>query len=153
MTKRILAMAALAWASMPAFAAKPLETIDVLCGGADAEERAGLEREVRAASVALEFFSGTKGNYVADVDVLFTPLSAPVEAFGIVTNGPVCLLELPPGEYRVNTWFNGHSRTTTATIPAKRDRLVRVSLGFPEDRGSDALLVPTSHSMQQAQRP
>jgi len=75
---------------------------------------------------------------------------APIAAFGIVTNGPVCLLELPPGEYRVDTWFNGHSRRTTATIPAQRDRLVRVSLGFPEDRGNDAFLVPISHEPQQA---
>ena len=153
MTKRTLAAAALALSLTPALARNPLETIDVLCGGTGAEERAGLEKEVRAASVALEFFSGTKGNYVADVDVLFTPIDAPVEAFGIVTNGPVCLVELPPGEYRVNTWFNGHSRITTATIPAKRDRLVRVSLGFPEDRGNDAFLVPTSHDPQQAQKP
>ena len=140
-------------ACAPAFAAHPLETIDVLCGGTGAEERATLAKEVRAASLALEFFAGTRGNYVADVDVLFTPLQAPVEAFGIVTNGPVCLLELPPGEYRVDTWFNGHARRTTATIPARSERLVRVSLGFPEDRGNDALLVPISHETQQAQRP
>ena len=147
MTKRWIAVAALALASLPAFA-NPLETIDVLCGGTGADERAGLEQEVRAASVSLEFFSGTQGNYVADVDVLFTPLANPAEAFGIVTNGPVCLLELPPGEYRVNTWFNGHARGTTATIPARREQLVRVSLGFPEERGSDALLVPVSHELQ-----
>ena len=140
--KRTIAAAALALAA-PAFG-NPLETVDVLCGGTGAEERAGLEKEVRAASVSLEFFSGTRGNYVADVDVLFTPVKAPIAAFGIVTNGPVCLLELPPGEYRVDTWFNGHSRRTTAIVPAQRDRLVRVSLGFPEDRGNDAFLVPVS---------
>ena len=147
-TTRLIAAGALAWATSAAAFANPLETIDVLCGGTAAEEREGLQREVRAASVSLEFFSGTRGNYVADVDVLFTPIKAPVAAFGIVTNGPVCLLELPPGEYRVDTWFNGHSRRTTATIPAKSDRLVRVSLGFPEDRGNDAFLVPISHDTQ-----
>jgi hypothetical protein len=145
-------MAALAMAAAPAFAANPLETVDILCGGTAAEERAGLEKEVRAASVSLEFFSGTRGTYVADVDVLFTPINAPISAFGIVTNGPVCLLELPPGEYRVDTWFNGHSRSTRAVIPQQRDRLVRVSLGFPEDRGKDAFLVPVSHE-QQASKP
>ena len=148
-TTRMIAAAALALAGIPALA-NPLETIDVLCGGTAAEEREGLAKEVRAASVSLEFFSGTRGNYVADVDVLFTPLQAPVAVFGIVTSGPVCLLELPPGEYRVDTWFNGHSRRTTATIPQQRDRLVRVSLGFPEERGNDALLVPTSLDNTQA---
>jgi hypothetical protein len=151
MTRRSIAATAMALACAPALA-NPLETIDVLCGGTGAEERAGLEREVRAASVALEFFSGTRGNYVADVDVLFTPVKAPVAAFGIVTNGPVCLVELPPGEYRVDTWFNGHARSTRAVIPAKREQLVRVALGFPEDRGNDALLVPISQT-QQAVKP
>ena len=152
MTGFSMAAAAAALCCAPAFA-NPLETIDILCGGTGSEERSRLEKEVRDASVALEFYSGTRGNYVADVDVLFTPVNAPVAAFGIVTNGPVCVLELPPGEYRVNTWFNGHARSTTATIPAKRDRLVRVSLGFPEDRGNDALLVPVIHDPQQASKP
>lgn len=136
----------------PAAFANPLETIDILCGGAGSEERTRLEKEVRLASVALEFFSGTRGNYVADVDVLFTPIQAPVAAFGLVTDGPVCLVELPAGEYRVDTWFNGHARSTRATIPAQRDRLVRISLGFPEDRGHDAYLVPTNYEPQ-ASRP
>lgn len=83
-------------------------------------------------------------NPLETVDVLFTPVDAPIEAFGIVTDGPRCLLELPPGEYRVNTWFNGHSRTTSAVIPASRGAPVRVSLGFPETSGNDALLVPIS---------
>jgi hypothetical protein len=139
-----IAMAALALAAAPAFAANPLETVDVLCGGMAAEEGERLAGEVRAATIALEFFSGTAGEYVSDVDVLFTPVSAPIGAFGIVTDGPRCLLELPPGEYRLDTWFNGHSRSTSAVIPPSRGALVRVSLGFPEERGTDALLVPTS---------
>ena len=53
-------------------------------------------------------------------------------------------VELPPGEYLVHTWFNGHSRKTSATIPASRNAPVRISLGFPEESGTDALLVPIS---------
>ena len=116
----------------------------VLCGGTAAEETARLVGEVRGATISLEFFSGTKGNYVKDVDVLFTPVKAPIEAFGIVTDGPRCLLELPPGEYLVHTWFNGHARKTSAVIPASRGAPIRISLGFPEDSGTDALLVPIS---------
>jgi hypothetical protein len=44
----------------------------------------------------------------------------------------------------VDTWFNGHSRRTSALIPASRGAPMRVSLGFPEASGSDALLVPIS---------
>ena len=135
-------------AGLPAWAAKPLDTIDVLCGGTSTEEVERVTREVRGATVALEFYSGTKGNFVADVDVLFTPVRAPIEAFGIVTSGARCLVELPPGEYRVDTWFNGHARRTTATIPETRGAPVRVTLGFPEEQGRDALLVPISDQKQ-----
>jgi hypothetical protein len=144
--KRSIALAAalLLAAGTPALAANPLETVDVLCGGIAAEETERLVAEVRGATISLEFFSGTTGNYVKDVDVLFMPVRAPIEAFGIVTDGPRCLLELPPGEYLLHTWFNGHSRKTSATIPASRDAPVRLSLGFPEESGTDALLVPIS---------
>lgn len=144
MKRSIALAAALLLAGMPALAANPLETVDVLCGGTAAEETERLVGEVRGATISLEFFSGTKGNYVQDVDVLFTPVRAPIEAFGIVTDGPRCLLELPPGEYLVHTWFNGHARKTSAVIPASRGAPIRISLGFPEDSGTDALLVPIS---------
>lgn len=144
MKRSIALAAALLLAGVPALAANPLETVDVLCGGTAAEETERLVGEVRGATISLEFFSGTKGNYVKDVDVLFTPVKAPIEAFGIVTDGPRCLLELPPGEYLVHTWFNGHSRKTSAVIPASRGAPILISLGFPEDSGSDALLVPIS---------
>lgn len=144
MKRSIALAAALLLAGMPALAANPLETVDVLCGGTAAEETERLVGEVRGATISLEFFSGTKGNYVKDVDVLFTPVRAPIEAFGIVTDGPRCLLELPPGEYLVHTWFNGHARKTSAVIPASRGAPIRISLGFPEDSGTDALLVPIS---------
>ena len=144
--RSILAAAVLALAAPSVLAANPLDTIDVLCGGMSADEADRLGKEVRAASVALEFYSGTRGNYVADVDVLFTPVAAPAGAFGIVTSGPRCLMELPPGEYRVDTWFNGHARSTRATIPTTRSGLVRVTLGFPEEPGKDALLVPVKET-------
>ena len=144
MPKPTAALAALLLAAMPALAANPLETIDVLCGGMASEEVERVRKEVRAASIVLEFYSGTKGNYVADVDVLFTPVGAALEPFGIVTSGPHCLVELPPGEYRVDTWFNGNQRSTRATIPATRGSPVRVTLGFPEEPGKDAFLVPVA---------
>lgn len=150
--KGSIALVAAALAALPAMA-NPLETIDVLCGGVAAEEREHVASEVRAATISLEFFTGTQGQYVSQVDVLFTPIQAPVEAFGIVTDGPHCLVELPPGEYRVDTWFNGHSRSTRTRIPASRDQLVRVSLGFPDHQGEDAMLVPISAQDTTSRKP
>jgi hypothetical protein len=124
--------------------ANPLEIVDVLCGGEAVEERARLAGEVLGATLSLEFTVSGPGRAVADVDVLFTPVAAPIDSFGIVANGPVCLLQLPPGQYRIDTWFNGHARSTRASIPAGGVAPMRVAVDFPEDPGKDAFLVPTN---------
>lgn len=141
--RRILAALALAACPFTSLA-HPLQTVDVLCGGVAAEERQHLAREVRGATVQLEFYVGTQGQHVRDVDVLFSPIDAPVAAFGIVTEGPVCLVQLPAGRYRVYTWFNGHARSTEAVIRKGAAQPIRITLGFPADRGSDPFLVPVA---------
>ena len=151
--KLALAAALLAAAPRPALA-HPLETIDVLCGGRSAEERAHLGTEVVGATLSLEFAVAELGAYVADVDVLFTPIAAPVDRpFGIVASGPVCYLQLPPGEYRIDAWFNGHSRSTRAKIPSPPLEPVRVAVEFPEEPGKDALLVSTTVPVSPAKTP
>ena len=136
-----IAAALLPLAPVPALA-NPLETVDVLCGGEAVDERARLAGEVLGATISLEFGVAAPGRPVIDVDVLFTPIAAPIGAFGIVANGPVCLLQLPPGQYRIDTWFNGHARSTRATIGARTVAPLRVAVEFPDDPGKDAFLVP-----------
>jgi hypothetical protein len=144
--RRGLLLAALLLAPAGAALANPLETVDVLCAADVIEERARLASEVLGASISLEFTVAGRGPYLADVDVLFTPIAAPIGAFGIVANGPVCLLQLPPGQYRIDTWFNGHARSTRATIVAGAVAPLRVAVEFPEDPGKDAFLVPANAS-------
>ena len=142
--KRAIAIGLLPAAMLPAWAANPLETIDVLCGGAEAEERERLGAEVIGATLALEFLTEEMGRHVGDVDVLFTPLTAPVSAFGIVASAGVCYIELPPGEYRIDTWFNGHARSLRAMVAAAPGTPMGLMVRFPEDPGKDLLLSPPS---------
>jgi hypothetical protein len=147
-----LVAALLPLAAAPALG-NPLETVDVLCGGTAVEERARLAHEVIAATLSLEFAIAELGADVADVDVLFTPVNAPIEAFGIVAGGPVCLLELPHGEYRIDAWFNGHSRSARAFIAPGSTVPIRVAVEFPEHQGTDALLVPANAQAKVASKP
>ena len=141
-------LAAALWLAAGSAHGNALETVDVLCGGEAAEERARLAAEVLGATVSLEFAVAAAGMPVHDVDVLFTPIAAPIEAFGIVANGPVCLLQLPPGQYRIDTWFNGHARNTRATVAAGTAAPLRVAVEFPDEPGKDAFLVPANASVK-----
>lgn len=140
------AAAAAAFAAWPVAAAEPLQVVDVLCAGAGAEERAHLAEEVLGATVELEFYRGTRGEGVTRVDVLFDPVDAPIGPFAILTDGPICRLTVPPGDYRVYTWHDGNARPTRARIPGQ-SRPVRIALGFPEERGEDPYLVPVANDL------
>ena len=147
-----ITVALLPLAAAPALA-NPLETVDVLCGGEAIEERVRLANEVVGATISLEFAVVARSMPVTDVDILFTPVSAPIEAFGIIANGPVCLLQLPPGQYRIDAWFNGHSRSTRTTIAPNGVAPVRVAVEFPEDPGKDAFLVPANAIAKEPDKP
>ena len=149
---KLILPALLALATTPA-PGNPLETVDVLCGGEAVDERARLSGEVLGATLSLEFGVAARALPLGEVDVLFTPVAAPIAAFGIVADGPVCLLQLPPGQYRIDTWFNGHARSTRATIAANGVAPLRVAVEFPEDPGKDAFLVPAHAQAKEAQQP
>ena len=135
---RFVAPALLALGSAHA-AASPLHTIDVLCAGTAPEDRAYLAAEVHGATMALEFYVDGQRERIGqrlpvdDVDVLFVPAQPALEAFGITTDGPVCLLALPPGTYRLEAWYRGQTRTLTTTIPPARGAVLGVAVGFDED--------------------
>jgi hypothetical protein len=46
-------------------------------------------------------------------------------------NGPLCMLQLEPGRYRVEATYNGATRSSIAAVPARSARPTHVALAFP----------------------
>jgi hypothetical protein len=101
-----------------------------ICAGVGADERRELEALRPEARLEVEFVTDRRGGYVAGVDL-------DVQRNGelllhTTADGPLCLIDGPPGEYRIEATRDGVRRTARATI-AKAGGVRRVVLAFPEE--------------------
>src|SRR5262245_61873211 len=125
----------------------------MMCGGVGSDARRALEG-TQSANVELEFFVAQRGAYVANVGVSVTPLNSKEPVIEGTSSGPLCLLQLEPGRYRVQATFNGATRTAPATVRSTASRPVHVALGFPQAVASGDLDTRASpEEKAQAKRP
>lgn len=123
MATRGVALAALAWWCAAANAA-PLT-----CGGVGSDAREELEARSKDANLALEFFAGKRGQFVADVELTVTPVGGG-GAFSTTADGPLCFAHVAPGRYRIEASYRGATRLANATV-GNMGR-AHVAIGFPE---------------------
>src|SRR5688500_7075084 len=121
---------------------RPAEGGAMVCGGVGSDERANLAAQTQGANLALEVFA-TRGEYIADVDVIVAPLDAARPTLRNTADGPICYVHLPAGSYRVEATYNGVTRSTRATLPESPASPVRVALGFPDASSRDERIAPT----------
>lgn len=101
-----------------------------ICAGVGADERRELEALRPGARLEVELVTAKRGGYVAGVDL---DVQRDGETLLRTTaDGPVCLLDGPPGRYRIEATRDGVTRTARATI-AKAGAARRVVLAFPEE--------------------
>ena len=123
MATRGVALAALAsWCA--AAGAAPLT-----CGGVGSDARAELQARAKDANLALEFFAGKRGQFVADVELTVTPVGGG-DAFSTTADGPLCFAHVAPGRYRIEASYRGATRRANATV-GNMGR-AHVAIGFPE---------------------
>ena len=122
----LLAACGVARAELAMNHAGPLSWI---CAGVGADERRELDALRPAARLELEFVTAKRGGYLAGVDLIVQRNGEPL--LHTTTDGPVCLLDGPPGEYRIEATRDGVRRSARATI-AKARGMRRVVLAFPE---------------------
>jgi hypothetical protein len=103
------------------------------CGGVGSDERRALDAMRSEASLELLMIAGTRGEYLAGVQVAIAPASGRVPETTLVADGPTCLVQAAPGRYRIEATYHGVTRNATASAPATPGKPARVVLSFPGD--------------------
>ena len=134
-TRRSL-LAALALASFSAqgrdLAMESSGGAQYVCGGVGAEERRAMQALEATANLKLLFVTLRRGGYLADTAVEITD-SGGAKRLRTTADGPICLLQLPAGRYRVSATFAGVTRTASVALRGQPGRPQQVALQFPAE--------------------
>lgn len=113
-----------AFASTVLVAAGPAcASVPYISGGPGNAEVQALKREGRSFPLNLVFTEGRRSTYVKRVRVTIEGANGTVLLHG-VSSGPVMLLELPTGTYRISAESRGRTMERTVHVKAKGFRRV-----------------------------
>jgi hypothetical protein len=131
--KAILFAGAMAAAAVPAVAQdagmKEQGGVRWICGGVGEEARAELAALRPQANLELLFITGKRGGYIADVGLALYAGEEKAPLLRTVSPGPICLLAVPAGRYRIEAEFRGVTRVLRAGTGGKAP----VVFSFPEE--------------------
>jgi hypothetical protein len=88
-----------------------------------------MKAEAKNYPLSLVFSAGKEGEYVADVPVTIKDRAGKV-VLDTVSSGPIILLKLPAGKYRVVALRQGKALQRTVVVKAKSER--QVSFHWPK---------------------
>ena len=103
------------------------------CGGVGFEERAALAELRPQANVELLFVTEPRGGYLADILVALYEGDADAPMLSLRADGPICLLHLPAGRYRIEASRLGEHRSAGASGGMPDGKPRRTILAFPEE--------------------
>jgi hypothetical protein len=84
-----------------------------VCGGIGSDESTAMRAAMKDHPLSL-LFARPDGAYLANVDV---DIKGPTgSALRLRANGPVCLIDLPPGKYTVDASTEGMSKSQSVTL-------------------------------------
>ena len=124
------------------------QSVMSLCGGIGADERRMMEEARKDAKLELLFVTAKRGGYVAGAKVTITRDGKPVTSFD--ADGPMCAVNLPAGNYRVEARIGESSSAKNVKIPAT-GHAPRAVFTFP-DEPSDGIEA-SEEEKAQARRP
>ena len=84
------------------------------CGGIGSDESTAMRAAMKSHPLSL-LFARPDGGYLADVSVKLTDASG-TSALSLRAGGPVCLIDLPAGNYTVEATSEGVSKRQTVSI-------------------------------------
>ena len=104
-----------------------------VCAGIGIEEREALSALRPRANVELVFVAAPRGEYLSDVLLTVHSGESEEHALSVRTQGPICLLHLPAGRYRIEASRLGAHRSVAVSGGAADGRPQRTILSFPEE--------------------
>lgn len=102
------------------------------CSGVSLESRDAMS-SAGAANAKVMLTAGKEGGYLSDVQLTVSGggLTQPASW---QSSGPICLLKLPAGRYKVDAEFDGERRTGTLNVPpVQSSNPPSLMLNFPEE--------------------
>jgi hypothetical protein len=100
------------------------------CGGIGADERRALESLRGDARLEIVLATAKRGAYLSDVAVAIQAGGAPAVRF--VASGPICLVDAPPGSYRIEARQGEVVRAQNVKIGGGRTH-ARIVMTFPDE--------------------
>lgn len=113
--------------AFPAAAALPQPKtehgVTYLSGGVGQDESSAMKAEVKHYPLSLVFSAGKRGEYLAAVPVKIRDHSGKT-VLDTVSSGPIMLVKLPAGRYRIAATRHGKALQRRALVKAKGDTQV-----------------------------
>jgi hypothetical protein len=109
-----------------------------VCGGVGADERGALGALEPQANLKVLFVTVKRGGYLADAELSVYDAGARPPRLKLVADGPICLLSLPAGAYRLEAGFGGATRSHALRIGAQ-PAPARVVFAFPPPEPWDGI--------------
>ena len=97
--------------------------ITYLSGGIGEDESTAMKAEVKDYPLSLVFSAGKDGAYLAEIPVTIKDRAGNT-VLDTVSHGPIMLVRLAPGEYRIEATRNGHALHRTVSVKGKGDTQV-----------------------------
>lgn len=114
------------------FAMKNEGGVSWICAGVGLDERKALDALEAQANLKLLLVTSTRGAFVANVPVTLYRAGSRTPTLSVHADGPVCLIDLPAGHYRVEGVYHDTRRGAAVEVRADSKRPARVVLSFPE---------------------
>ena len=101
-----------------------------ICAGVGSDERRALDELRPQAKLEVRFVTEKRGAYLAGVEWALIGSGSSTPLVQGPAEGPVCLVDAPPGAYRIEATYGGTKKGTRAVIGGKGMALATVA--FPD---------------------
>ena len=147
-----LLVAALLAACLPSASAqtppwREQESIGWACGGIGFEERQTLKSFESRGNAVLLFSAGSRGTLVADVRLRIVSVADTTRGLEVNADGPICVLHLPAGQWKIESQHGGTVRERTVTLRAQDSGSPqRLQFAFPGEASDSPRASPEEGS-------